>query len=175
MASDGTVTALADEELSFSERKDLSESLCKTKRPDRFEPKAQKFHDVFDKKFHPKRLWMSGKVPTLSRFVGPDSWLLFSKLQMKDEDCEWLQVDPVSCPLFSGYRRFKEFVHNTTIVNDPAERGIDLAKGFCGSFADEKDYENNLLGVAESRKDARDANKFQKASGMKKLSLVYFY
>ena len=80
--------------------------------------------------FLTKRFWLSGQVPQLSRFVGPQSWLIFSKLNLKEEDCEWMQLDPESWPLFSGYAKFKEFVKNTVIVNDPAERGLDLATGF---------------------------------------------
>ena len=147
------VVALTDEDLSAVERKALTAALFSTKRPATFETIAQKFPDVFDKKFHPKRLWLSGQVPQLSRFVGPQSWLIFSKLNLKEEDCEWMQLDPESWPLFSGYAKFKEFVKNTVIVNDPAERGLDLATGFRESFNNERDYQNNLLGVAESRKE----------------------
>ena len=70
----------------------------------------------------------------------------------------------------SGFQSFKNFVTKTTIVNDPAERGVALAADFRGSYQDEKVYQSNLVTVAESRKLVpRDAKKSEKAEAMKRL------
>ena len=113
---------------------------------------------------------MSGQVPQLKHFVGPRSWLLFSKLELSEVDCEWLQLDPAVWKLMSGYQRFREFISNTTIVNDPAERGVALAADFRGSFEEENVCQDNLVTVAESRKLVpRDSKQSVKAQQMRKI------
>ena len=164
------VTALVDEDLPDREREALGKSLFNTKKPKQFVPKQPKFPDIFDVNFHPTRLWMSGQVPQLCKFVGPYSWLLFSKLDLSEVECEWLQLDPAHWKLMSGYKKLKEFVENTTIVNDPAERGVALAANFRGSFEDENICQDNLVTVAESRKLVpRDVKQSVKADQIKKL------
>ena len=116
---------------------------------------------------------MSGQVPQLQHFVGPRSWLLFSKLELGPVDCEWLQLDPSLWKVLSGYQRFKEFVDNTTIVNDPAERGVALASDFRGSFQKESICQDNLVAVAESRKLVpKDTKQKVKAEQMKKICKI---
>ena len=164
------ITALVDEDLPTAERKSLALALFNTPRPDSFLPEQPQFPDIFKEEFHPQRLWMSGQLPPLHKFVGPKSWLLFYKLQLGQVDCEWLQLDPAVWPLISGFQSFKSFVSKTTIVNDPAERGVALAADFRGSFQDENIYQSNLVAVAESRKLVpRDAKKSVKAEALKRL------
>ena len=113
---------------------------------------------------------MSGLVPQLHNFVGTKSWLLFSKLQLSQIDCEWLQLEPAVWPLMSGYQSFRKFVTQTTIVNDPAERGVALAADFRGSFLDESVCQSNMVTVAESRKLVpRGSKQNVKAEQMKKI------
>ena len=45
------------------------------------------------------QLWSQDKLPDLSTMLGPESWLLFNKLGMGEEDLDWLKLDP----LFLGY------------------------------------------------------------------------
>ena len=164
------ITALVDEDLPTAERKSLALALFNTPRPDSFLPEQPQFPDIFKEEFHPQRLWLSGQLPPLHKFVGPKSWLLFYKLQLGQVDCEWLQLDPAVWPLISGFQSFKSFVSKTTIVNDPAERGVALAADFRGSFQDENIYQSNLVAVAESRKLVpRDAKKSVKAEALKRL------
>ena len=155
------------------DRQALGTALFKVERPDNFVPMKPEFPDALATKLHPKRLWMSGQVPQLSKFVGPRSWLLFSKLGLSQVDCEWLQLDPAVWKLMSGYQKLREFVKNTTIVNDPAERGVALAASFRGSFQQEDVYQDNLVTVAESRKLVpRDSRQSVKAENMKKLCRI---
>ena len=170
ITEESVVTALADEDLESEERRDLGLALFKIRRPDQFDPKQPEFPDVFDSQLHPDRLWMSGQVPQLKHFVGPRSWLLFSKLELSEFDCEWLQLDPAVWKLMSGYQRFREFISNTTNVNDSAERGVALAADFRGSFEQENVCQDNLVTVAESRKLVpRDSKQSVKAQQMRKI------
>ena len=70
----------------------------------------------------------------------------------------------------SGYRRFRDFVKNLTIINDPAAPGVGLIKRFISTFQNEKSCQDNLLTVAEHRKMVKkDSNKSDLASiGLKK-------
>ena len=164
------ITALADENLSADQRKSLALALYNTPRADKFQPEQPKFPDVFDEKHYPNKLWLSGQVPQLQDFVGPRSWLIFNKLQLGQVDCEWLQLEPTSWSLMSGYQRFRKFVTETTIVNDPAERGVALAADFRSSFQQESVCQSNLVTVAESRKLVpRGSKQSVKAESIKKI------
>ena len=99
---ESVVTALADDALPNVDRQSLGTALFNVERPDNFVPMKPEFPDVLATKLHPKRLWMSGQVPQLCKFVGPRSWLLFSKLGLSQVDCEWLQLDPAVWKLMSG-------------------------------------------------------------------------
>ena len=41
-----------------------------------------------------------------------------------------IPMDPKMWDLQGGYIRFRDFVKGLTIVNDPAERGVELIKHF---------------------------------------------
>ena len=101
--------------------------------------------------FSEKR-WLSGNLPDLSTFLGPQSWLIFNKLGLDEEDMSWLMQDPKLWELQSGFIRFRDFVKGLTIVNDPAERGVGLMKQFIDSFQNEEYCQDNLLAVSEHRK-----------------------
>ena len=164
------ITALADENLSADQRKSLALALYKTPWADKFQPEQPKFPDVFDEKLYPNKLWFSGQVPQLQDFVGPRSWLIFNKLQLGQVDCEWLQLEPTAWSLMSGYQRFRKFVTETTIVNDPAEHGVALAADFRSSFQQESVCQSNLVTVAESRKLVpRGSKQSVKAVSIKKI------
>ena len=98
------------------------------------------------------KLWAEDKLPELSTMLGPESWLLFNKLGMGDEDLDWLQLDPLVWELKPGYVRFRDFVKRLTIVNDPAERGVGLIKQFISTFQNEQSCQENLLAVSKHRK-----------------------
>ena len=46
--------------------------------------------------------------------------MLFDKLGLVDEDLDWLLIDPSVWDSMAGYVKFRDFVKNVTIVNDPA-------------------------------------------------------
>ena len=107
----------------------------------------------------PDEFWISGQIPELSSFLGPESWLLFNKLDLSDSDMEWLELDPDEWELATGYRRFRDFVRNLTIVNDPAERGVGLVKQYIASFQNEASCQDNLLVVAKHRNTVKKNSK----------------
>ena len=81
---------------------------------------------------------------------------------------ELLQVNPNTWDQVPSYQRFRNFVKNLTIVNDPAERGVGLIKQFIDSFQSEEACQDNLIAVAAHRKIS---NKETLANiGLKKLS-----
>ena len=84
--------------------------------------------------------------------LGPGSWLLFDKLELRDDDMEWLQLDPLAWDDMPGYVKFRDFVKNLTIVNDPAERGVGLIKQFIATFQNEQSCQETLLAVSKHRK-----------------------
>ena len=100
----------------------------------------------------PDELWVSDRLPELSTMLGPESWLLFNKLGMGDEDLDWLHLDPLVWDFMPGYIKFRDFVKKLTIVNDPAERGVGLIKEFISTFQNEKSCQENLLAVSKHRK-----------------------
>ena len=100
----------------------------------------------------PDRLWLSGQIPDLSSFLGPESWLVFNKLGFSSEDKEWLLQGPELWDQIPGYQRFRDFVKRLTIVNDPAERGVGLIKQFIASFQSEVLCQENLLAVSAYKK-----------------------
>ena len=101
---------------------------------------------------HTDRKWLAGKVPDLSTFLGPHSWLLFNKLGLDEVDMDWLEMDPKIWDLQGGYIRFRDFVKGLTIVNDPAERGVGLIKQFIATFQNEASCQDNILAGSEYRK-----------------------
>ena len=72
--------------------------------------------------------------------------------------------------MMDGYNKFKDFVQNSTITNDPAERGVAILSEFRATFQQENLCQSNLVAVSESRKlMPRDKSKADKAEKMKKL------
>ena len=66
------------------------------------------------------KLWVADVLPELFTMLGPESWLLFNKLGLDEEDLDWLQLVPLVCEFIPGYIKFRDFVKKRSIVNDPA-------------------------------------------------------
>ena len=141
--------ALTDESLSVDQRSMIAIGLKNIPRQEVLPMGKPSFPDLSS---WPDRCWVRDKLPELSTFLGPESWLLFNKLGLSDDDLDWLQCDPIMWDTMSGYINFKDFVRGLTIVNDPAERGVGLVKQFISSFQNEKSCQENLLAVSMHRK-----------------------
>ena len=141
--------ALADETLSADQRSWIATGLSSTPRPESHPIGKPTFPDLSTWK---DKLWVKDKLPDLSTMLGPGSWLLFDKLELRDDDMAWLQLDPLAWDDMPGYVKFRDFVKNLTIVNDPAERGVGLIKQFIATFQNEQSCQETLLAVSKHRK-----------------------
>ena len=118
------VLALASEEVPAAELKNLATTLDSVPRPESFFPGKPVFPGPgFTQN---NTIWVNDNIPSLSTFVSERSWLLFNLLDMGPAESEWLQVEVHQWHLFSGFRKFRDFVRGLTVVNDPAERGVKL-------------------------------------------------
>ena len=149
--------ALVDETLTNDQRGLIAVRLLKTPRPAKFALGKPSFPDLSS---FSARSWLAGRLPELSTFLGPESWLIFDKLGLSDEDMDWLQHDSGQWECAGGYRRFRDFVKKLTIVNDPAQRGVGLVKQFINTFQNEASCQDNLLAVSKHRKTVqKNSNK----------------
>jgi hypothetical protein len=62
----------------------------------------------------------------LANFKGGRSWLFFHLLNLTGKQEDWLNVPPEFFIRFNGYKKARDFVRNLTVVNCPAERGVNL-------------------------------------------------
>ena len=130
------VLALASEELPEQELKLLATALVSVPRPESFTPGKPAFPGPgFTQN---DDLWTNDNLPSLSSLVSERSWLVFDLLKLGPTETEWLQVEVPQWNLFSGFRKFRDFVKGLTVVNDPAERGVKLIQVlnyfFCKRF-----------------------------------------
>ena len=97
------------------------------------------------KRYHLKKdlsLNPSGKLttPVLSKtranklweFFGPNSWLMPNLLGLGIKDLSFVSKPAKSWKLDKDYQLLQSVIHNMQVVNDPAERGILLAKSLQG-------------------------------------------
>ena len=156
---------IADESLPSDQRSNLAVTLSNIPRPETFplgKPSLPDLSEVSDND------WSFGRVPNLSYLLGPESWLIFDKLELTESDLKWLSEDPQTWDIFPGFVRFQNFMKKLTIVNDPAERGVGLVKDFIATFQSESLCQKNLLAVSGHRKIVK---KNSKKSDLAKIGL----
>ena len=141
--------ALTDDNLSPDQRSWIATGLSNIPRQEVLPLGKPSFPDLSS---YPDKHWFKGKLPELSTFLGPESWLLFNKLGLSGEDLDWLLLDPLVWDSMPGYVKFRDFVQKLTIVNDPAERGVGLIQEFISTFQNEESCQDNLLAVSQHRK-----------------------
>ena len=138
------VVSLADTDCSDKERKAVASALSNTPRPDKFTPGKPNL---------PVEFWPeSGIKPGLDTFVGQQSWLLPSLLNLTSENMEWLDLDVHQWQLMSGFRKFSNFVRKLLVVNDPAERGVKLIQDFVSTSTDESLRQARMISASDQRK-----------------------
>ena len=84
--------ALTDEDISADKRSQIASSLLNIPRIEVLPMGKPTFPDLST---WSDQLWSQDKLPDLSTMLGPESWLLFNKLGMGEEDLDWLQSDPL--------------------------------------------------------------------------------
>ena len=65
---------------------------------------------------------------------------------------KWLFLEVNQWTLLSGYRKFADFVMRLLVVNDPAERGVELIQDFVATSSDEDLRQARLISASEQRK-----------------------
>lgn len=81
--------------------------------------------------------------------IGQRSWLLFSLLDKKEEQLDWMFA-PVNCwDKMSGYKKIAAVVNSLEVVNDCAERVVKLTSDFINVTKDPVQLES-VLQVTES-------------------------
>ena len=150
------VFSLLDKNVPEQERKAVAEALLEAKEEvsvDTFQPGKPEFPPVTGNQFWPEGSDPADR-PGLHQFVGPKSWLIFERLGLRDIEgaMDWLKLSVGDWELMTGFKKYKAFVENLTVVNDPAERGIKLIQDFVESSTDEKTRQDLLLAVSEDRK-----------------------
>ena len=86
----------------------------------------------------------------LSDFVGPSSPILFKRLNIKHD----FLLKPVGqWKKEQSYIDGKHTVYNLQVVNDLAERAVQLSAKYLGSATNEQNYRNNLQAVETIRKN----------------------
>ena len=78
--------------------------------------------DILVRRQIPAKLGLTG---------GSRTWLLFHILGLEGEDVEWLDQAPSYRDISPGYYRLEKFLGNLSIVNDTAERGVELIQVNC--------------------------------------------
>ena len=78
--------------------------------------------------------------------------------------------------MYEEYKKFRDFVKNLTIVNDPVERGVGLVKEFSATFQNEASCQDNLMAVSKHRKTLRKNSKQSVLAkvGLNRLKIVTF-
>ena len=144
LSAEWVIVCLADKDCPVKERRAVARAVYKTPCPDNFEPRKPDLPGDF----WPK----TGKMPSLSSFVGPRSWLLPHLLGMGPEEMEWLKLEVHQWHLTSGFKAFAAFIEKMLVVNDPAERGVKLVQDFVNTTQDEELRQWRMLSAADQRK-----------------------
>lgn len=140
------VFALFDDNLVYRERQAMAHKLLQTPRPDLFLP---------GKPIFPTTL-MDDFKPTLDKFIGPKSWLLFHKL---DADGAWLADEVELWKYDAEYIGILNTLHDLKVVNDLAERCVKDVEEFRNASKDPEHRDNVLLVGTDHRDVFKDLRK----------------
>ena len=111
-------------------------------------PAKPVLHKVTEERYWPD----DGVMPSLARFVGPKSWLIFKALNLSDAELDWLKFRSCEWEKFSGFKKFQHFVKHLAVVNDNGERGVKAVQEVIGRTRLEPHRQNLLLSIADERK-----------------------
>ena len=100
--------------LSFSEKEEIALKILSFGRPAEFNPGKPGLPALDPDK-------------CLADFVGENSWPVFSILS---QDGSWLELPPQDWAKSLDYQKFEQYVATVKVVNDPAERAIELCTDY---------------------------------------------
>ena len=166
LCQETVVFCLVDDKVSLDEKRQVALALLdveKDVKESTFVPGKPSFPKVTGDEY-----WddMSTERPSLTEFVGPRSWLAFERLGLRTQEgaMDWIKIPSTEWIHMTGFRKFKDFVSNLTVVNDPAERGVKLVQEYVESSTNESLRQDLMIVVAEDRK------KFPGASNKSELA-----
>lgn len=142
------VFSLADEGVPKEERQALAAAVADAERPHRCAPEKPRNAGIVQAKLLPP----TEPLPSLAQIVNSRSWLLFERLGMSSGDVAWLREDVEVWPLRAGFQTLKAFVDGLMVVNDPAERHVQLIQQFVDVAHEERRRQDDLLAVSATRK-----------------------
>ena len=101
------------------------------------------------------------KSTRLEDIVGPRSWLIFELLDVKYEEIISILKQPVKdWTYFAIYLNLEMLISNIVVVNDPAERGVLLAKMIHNNITYNKSQKEYLVPTIETlRKIVNDTRR----------------
>ena len=132
------VLGLFDPEVGLQERGNIAQILLQQQQPAQF---------VVRKTAFPTHIIQAGQS-TLSSFVGPDSWLLFSLL---GTDHAWLTLPPAQWSDNVHYAEMSTVIRDLAVVNDTAERCIKDIQDYANA-ANDGDHRGNIILVSASHR-----------------------
>ena len=145
------VLSLADKRVSAEVKMEMAVKLISIEPPSVFPPQFPKCiipNLVENASFWPE----NGELPSLAQLINKSSWLIFKKLNILDK-VGWLQKHPIMWEEDPDFQLFASFVWTMTVVNDPAERTVKLAKDFIDRSPNEETLQNNFLVVSQHRQE----------------------
>ena len=96
----------------------------------------------------------------LSSFIGASSWNFFHHLVI---NMDFLHISVENWSSSCSYQDAKQIIHNLSVVNDRAERGVKLASDYLSAAHIESRYQNILQIVENDRKRIPNIRKRKKS------------
>ena len=143
LTEETVVLALFDGSVSEKDKVEMAQNLLAQPRPEVFQPGRPTF---------PQPSLLSNST-TLSPFIGPRTWLLFSLLGGSGL---WLQDHPSQWADDDEFRRMATVVLELAVVNDAAERGVNDCTDYANVARDGK-LRGRIIAVASSHRVAAPA------------------
>ena len=146
-----TPMALADAELTATEKQAIADRILDTLHPQQFQPtKPEMKTALLERPPHQIKL---------ADFIGPRSMLLFHTL---DNDSEWLTLPVAEWAGNPDYSSFCESVRYIKVVNDCAERSIKDVTEYV-NYARDRDQRNQAIIVVQHHRQLYDCAHLIKA------------
>ena len=153
------ILCLADASCPY--RDDVAAALLRQEVLDVINPRKPKLPQL------PEAIWPdNGSLPSLAKFVGPRSYLIFNLLGFSPAEMDWLKFSCDDWEKFSGYQKFVKFVSRVAVVNDAGERGVKGVQEVVGKTSKESVRQDMLLTNAEERRLHPNRGKGQETKAM---------
>ena len=133
--------ALCDDGTTDKEKENIVQAMLTAGRPQTFQPKKPDM----------KSNLLQGRapgLPSLSEFVGPRSWIIFTML---DVNVAWMEHPPSQWEECNEFLRFQHLIKSLKVVNDCAERAVKDMTEFLNYCQDAERREHVVMVVSHHR------------------------